>query len=68
MDPDLPKVLVGNKSDLERKVDRNEAESFALDKEMVYFETSAKDNTNINEMFECIMHKTYLHLMGVKNG
>ncbi len=50
---DAPKLLVGNKSDLEmdKELDQNIIKQFAEENKMQYFETSAKDNKNINEIF-----------------
>ena len=50
-------VLVGNKTDLtdKRAVSKDEAEKFAESKALKYFETSAKDNTNINETVDYIL-------------
>ena len=47
-------LLVGNKCDLEdkRQVSREEAEKYAKDKGMKFFEVSAKDGTNIDDMFK----------------
>ena len=57
----IPIVLFGNKCDLtnERKVTYEEAEKFANNNKMVYFETSAKDNINIKEGFEKIAEDAY---------
>ena len=46
-------VLVGNKTDLSSKrvVTREEAEAFAKKSNMLYFETSAKNNEGVEEMF-----------------
>ncbi|KAJ1898260.1 GTP-binding protein [Kickxella alabastrina] len=46
-------VLVGNKSDLkeERQVSNSEAKELALKYKCPYIETSAKENSNIEEMF-----------------
>ena len=47
------KYLIGNKSDLEIKVDQNLIEEFKKKYEISdYAETSAKDNTNIDKIFE----------------
>lgn len=50
----MPKILVGNKSDvssLERVVSREEGQQMAERFRIPFFETSAKDNININEIF-----------------
>ncbi|XP_067867110.1 ras-related protein Rab-39A-like [Heterodontus francisci] len=46
-------ILVGHKSDLsaERQISQEEAEQIAADLGVRYIETSAKDNTNIQEVF-----------------
>jgi len=51
---DVPKVLVGNKCDLsmDKELDQNIIKQFAEENEIQYIETSAKDNKNINELFE----------------
>jgi len=51
---DAPKVLVGNKCDLEmdKELDNNIIKQFAEANKMQYIETSAKDNKNINKLFE----------------
>lgn len=51
---DVPYILVGNKSDLERKIDK-----FLIDDEVrklgvQYFETSAKLNENVDFAFESL--------------
>ena len=51
-------LLVGNKCDLEeeRQVSREEAEKYAKDNGMKFFEVSAKEGTNINDdMFNSII-------------
>ena len=53
-DKDFKKLIVGNKIDLKEKrvVNKEKMENFAEKKELKCFETSAKDNTNVNEVFE----------------
>ena len=47
------KILVGNKSDMEneRKVTTQQGKEFATQYGMQFFETSAKNSTNVNEAF-----------------
>ena len=47
------KLLLGNKCDLEdeRKVKQEDVEKFCKEKNIGYFETSAKENINLNEAF-----------------
>jgi small GTP-binding protein len=53
---DVITVLIGNKSDLaERQVTTEEAQAFAKEHEMAYFETSAKTGSNITDsMNACV--------------
>jgi len=50
---DVPKILIGNKSDLinRRRVSFEEANLFAESLCIKYIETSAKDNINIDDIF-----------------
>ena len=53
-------ILVGNKIDIEeREVTREEAEYFAKDKNMKYFETSAKTGAGIKEVFQELYKDVY---------
>ena len=65
-DPNICKVLVGNKIDLEDqwKVTRIEARKLATDNEMQYFETSAKENKNVKELITHIMTAVYENIIG----
>jgi len=57
----IPIILLGNKCDLDnkREVSKEEAEQFAKENNLKYFETSAKNNINIKEGFEEIANKIY---------
>lgn len=61
-------ILVGNKSDLDRKVTTEEAVQYAKQYGMKYFETSAKEDTNINEAFEYIATLAYRRLKSNSNN
>ena len=54
IDQRVVKILVGNKCDMqtERVVNKEEAENFANSQGMTYFETSAKDATNVEPFFK----------------
>ena len=52
--------LIGNKIDLDkREIKNEEAYFFAQEKNIKYFETSAKNNTGINEGFSYIANEIY---------
>eukprot|EP01100_Stratorugosa_tubuloviscum_P013663 TRINITY_DN699_c0_g3_i1.p1 TRINITY_DN699_c0_g3~~TRINITY_DN699_c0_g3_i1.p1 ORF type:complete len:204 (-),score=86.18 TRINITY_DN699_c0_g3_i1:38-649(-) len=56
--PKAEKFLVGNKIDLEdRKITFAAAQDAASKGKVLYFETSAKDNTGIRQLFEGIARK-----------
>ena len=48
-----PVILIGNKSDLEKqsKVSKENGETFAKSHNLLFFEASAKNGTNVNESF-----------------
>jgi len=54
-------VLVGNKCDMEdkREVPEDEGKDLAEKSELPFFETSAKNTTNIHEAFDCLINKIY---------
>ena len=56
---DIPKYLVGNKSDLEINVEQSLIDEFVKENKIPYMSTSAKDNKNIDELFEEIGKKLY---------
>lgn len=51
----ISKLLVGCKSDLKREVTEQEAQEIALKYEMLYIETSAKHNTNVDSAFDMLI-------------
>ena len=57
----IPIVLFGNKSDLidKRVIEDDEAENFAKKNQLEYFETSAKENINVEEGFTKIIDLAY---------
>ena len=57
----MPILLIGNKSDLKskRKVSFEEANMVAKTMNMIYFETSAKDDINIHKSFLSLVKKIY---------
>lgn len=57
--PDVPVLIVGCKSDLERSVSKDDAEKFAATHRCHYIEASAKDNVNV---FEAFSRLAQLHL------
>lgn len=61
----IPVVLFGNKCDLvdTREVTKEEIDQFVSDNELVYFETSAKDNINLEEGFTKIFEDAYANIV-----
>ena len=53
----IPIVLVGNKSDLPRKVSGEQAKELAEEYQLNYYETSALTRDNIDEAFECLANE-----------
>jgi len=48
----IPMIMVGNKTDMPgRAVSVEEALEFAINRNMLYFETSAKEGTNVESAF-----------------
>ena len=77
-------ILIGNNCDLEdkREVSYQEGKDFAQNNNMLFFEVSAKNNTNINEAFKSLVEEIInsgidegikkkektIHLSSQKNG
>ena len=63
-------LLVGNKSDLEKKVSQQEIEEFCSKKEIKYVETSSTDHLKTRDMFqqlgEAVIERG--HFKGVAGG
>ena len=47
-------ILIGTKCDLERNIPYGEGEKIAKENNIKFFETSAKENINVKETFECL--------------
>ena len=60
----IPMVMVGNKLDLERQVERSEAEDLASRINCIYLETSAKTGENVENAFEIIAKACLQNAMG----
>jgi Ras-related protein Rab-1A len=60
-DPDVQFVIFGNKKDLEskREVTKEEVMNFIKDKDILYFETSAKSGENVENAFFKITEKIH---------
>ena len=60
-DLNIPKYLIGNKSDLETNVNENDIQNFLdKNKDFIYKKTSAKeDNNKIKELFDELGEKLY---------
>jgi small GTP-binding protein len=58
---DIQIILIANKSDLEeeREVLTEDLRAKAEEHKIEFFETSSKENTNVNEAFDKIIHKIY---------
>ena len=55
----IPKYLIGNKCDLDSKVNQALINEIANNNDMKYFKTSAKEKININNIFEEMGEKLY---------
>lgn len=66
-------ALAGNKLDLvldnpdKRAIPAADAEAYARESELLFFETSAKTNTNVRELFTAIAKKLPLDQAGPRN-
>jgi len=55
----LPTLIIGNKTDLERKVKKETAEKLALEMHAIFYETSAKTGENVNTAFGHLANLVY---------
>ena len=67
---DFPIILIGNKCDLEkqRKVAKEDGEKEAKDNGFLFFETSCKDNINIEETINAIVNKVTEGRIQIENN
>jgi GTPase SAR1 family protein len=63
-------IIIANKSDMgeEREVSTEEIAEKAKELKVEYYETSAKDNTNIDEAFEVIITKVFNNTYNKQGG
>jgi GTPase SAR1 family protein len=54
-DNDIPKVVIGNKLDLERVITQQQVNKFSKESHATVFESSAKSDINTIQPFEYIM-------------
>ena len=55
----IPRYFIGNKADKEKKVQKDEIDEFINQNNIKYYETSAKDNTGIDELFQDLSEDLY---------
>ena len=55
----IPMYLIGNKADLQREVQKDLVDEFIIKNKYRYFETSAKDNNGIDELFQELSEDLY---------
>lgn len=71
-DKTVPKILVGNKDDNENETGKvvltSDASAYAEQKNLPFFETSAKDNKNIAEAFHEITRLALKRRLNLPNG
>ena len=66
--PDQPRILIGNKCDLNREVSDADAKALAAKLNCQYFETSAKDGTNVNKAFLTLLEMAFCKKTGKPFG
>ena len=64
---DIKKIIIGNKIDLTREVNKEEALNFAKENNVPYYETSAKENILISESIRDLV-KDILKLKGLNDN
>ncbi len=66
---DIPKVIIGNKSDLipdiGQVIDRNEVEEYSKNNGCIYLETSAKTGENVEDAFLELTHRMVNRMMNI---
>ena len=64
------RIIVGNKNDLKSgiEVERDDIENFADEENIIYYETSAKENFKISKAFSNSIKKLYYEIAEDKNA
>lgn len=63
-------MLVGNKSDLKhlRTVEKDAAEEFAAENNMMFIETSALESTNVERAFKEVIHRLHQKMIAERKS
>jgi len=59
----IPRYLIGNKADKEKKVQKDMIDQFINQNKIKYYETSAKNNTGIDELFQELSEEFYTNFI-----
>jgi small GTP-binding protein len=59
----IKRIIIGNKTDLTREISRDDAEIFAKNNGIDYFEASAKMNTGVNEAVQYLVQQVLIDKM-----
>ena len=68
--PDVIIFLIGNKIDMnqKREVEYNNGKNFAIEKDILFYEVSAKNGTNVGSTFDNLVHKIFIKMKEEENN